>query len=226
MYLKNLYSNLCVLLVFGAPLWAQSDSVRQQRYTPDFKFVEGVYLNFDQLRNNDPLPKSRIITTIDYSDPEFFDRVLQQEKIFYYNQLGTREEFKTQSLWGYSRNGFVYINMKEGFFRITLIGSICHFVANHTTYSSSYSPYAMGVYSNPYYMGAQAVPSTEVRQYLFDFEDGRVLDYNDESLAILLMKDPPLHDEYVALSRKKRKQLRYLYLRKFNDKYPVYFPIH
>jgi hypothetical protein len=68
------------------------------------------------------------------------------------------------------------------------------------------------------------VPNTEIRQYLLDFSTGRVLDYTAESLEILLMQDSELHDEYTSLRKKKRKQQRFIYIRKFNEKHPLYFP--
>jgi hypothetical protein len=63
-----------------------------------------------------------------------------------------------------------------------------------------------------------------MRQYLLDFKTGNVLDYNEESVELLLMTDPVLHDEFSALSNKKKKQLKFLYIRKFNEKNPLYFP--
>ena len=42
-------------------------------YTHDFKFNEGIYMNFEQVRANDPIPKYKILTNADYHDPEFFD---------------------------------------------------------------------------------------------------------------------------------------------------------
>ena len=27
------------------------------KYTPDFRFTDGIYLNFDQVKNNRPIPK-------------------------------------------------------------------------------------------------------------------------------------------------------------------------
>jgi hypothetical protein len=44
-------------------------------------------------------------------------------------------------------------------------------------------------------------------------------------MEVLLMKDPELHDEYVQLSNKKKKQLKFLYLRKFNEENPLYIPV-
>ena len=63
-----------------------------------------------------------------------------------------------------------------------------------------------------------------MRQYLLDFETGKIFDYNDESIEVLLMKDPKLYDEYMALRNKKKKQLKFLYIRKFNERNPLYFP--
>lgn len=203
--------------------FCQVDSSNLIAYGPDFKFKEGFYLNFEQVKNNDPLPKSRVIATFDYSDPNFFERILEKDKIYYYDGIGNKKELKTKNIWGYSRNGFIYIRMEDGFFRITQVGMISHFVASHTVYTTNYnSPYYNYYYDS--YRSYNRYPDTEVRQYLFDFVNGRVLDYTDESLSILLMADPELHDEYASLSRKKRKQRRFIYIRKFNEKHPLYFP--
>ena len=214
-----------ILIAFSVSVAGQVDSSNLVKYTADFKFKEGFYLNFSQVKNNDPLPKSRIITTLDQSDPDFFESILANDKLYYFDGIGNKNELKTKSLWGYSRNGFIYIKMDDGFFRITLIGAICHFVASQTTYTNYYnSPYSSGYYYDPYRSYPNTYKNTEVRQYLFDFINGRVLDYNEESIAILLMADPELHDEYMSLSRKKRKQMRFVYIRKFNEKHKLYFP--
>jgi hypothetical protein len=64
-----------------------------------------------------------------------------------------------------------------------------------------------------------------MRQYILDFESGNLLEYEVKSLEILLMKDPELHDEYSQLRRKKKRQLKFLYLRKFNERNPLYIPV-
>jgi hypothetical protein len=63
-----------------------------------------------------------------------------------------------------------------------------------------------------------------MKQYLLDFKTGNILDYSEESVELLLMADPVLHDEFASLSKKKQKQLKFLYIRKFNEKNPLYFP--
>jgi hypothetical protein len=76
---------------------------------------------------------------------------------------------------------------------------------------------------DPYRMYPNSQPTTEMRQYLLDFKTGRVLDYNEESLEVIFMQDPELYDEYMALSNKKRKQLKFMYMRKYNQRNPLYF---
>jgi hypothetical protein len=174
------------------------------------------------VKSNSPIPKSRIISTIDYDDPDFFDKVLTKNKIFYFDNIGNKNELASGNIWGYSRNGGIFIKIEDGFYRITLIGSICHFVATHTTYSSAYSPY----YYNPYdpFMTSPANSNTEMKQYILDFATGRVLDYSLEGIEVLLMGDPGLHDEYMMLNKKKKKQMMFVYIRKFNERNPLYFP--
>ena len=220
----RLFNLIAIVTLISSIAYSQTDSSGLVEYTPDFKFKEGLYLNFNQVKTNSPLPKSRIISTYDYSDPDFFDKMLEKDKIYYYDQIGNRQELKTKDIWGYSRNGFIYIKMEDGYFRITLIGAICHFVASQTTYNNAYnSPYYYS-YSDIYHTYPSTYQTTEMRQYLLNFLTGTVLDYDENSLEAILMQDPELHDEYMALSKKKRKQMRFIYIRKFNERHPLYFP--
>ncbi len=212
------------------PLAGQQDTADMVKYSPDFKFNEGVFLNFDQVRQNRPVSKSRIVTSISYDDPDFFDRILESKRISFFNELGVKEEVAVKNIWGYSRNGVLYIGLNDGYYRITILGSICHFVANLTTYNPGYgNPYSYPYYGyynyyNPYGMSPGTYTSTEMRQYILDFKTGRVMEYSVESVEVLLMADPGLHDEFTALRNKKQKQLKFLYIRKFNERNPLYFP--
>lgn len=222
--MRNIYILLALYTIAG---FGQSDSTNMVLYTPEFKFKEGIFLSFDQVKHNNPIPKTRIISDTDYDDNSFFERVLSQKKVYYYNNIGNREDIKTENIWGYSRNGFLFIGVNNGYYRITMIGSICHFVSYYTyeTPNYNYPYYYDSYYRDPYRYSPYATTSTtEMRQYLFDFETGRIYDYNVESLEIIFMKDPEIHDEYVALSNKKKKQMKFLYMRKFNERNPLYFP--
>lgn len=217
---------IMLFLTIGMSLHSQNDSAHMIKYTPDFKFKEGVYVNFEQVRANNPIPKSRILTDVGYDDPYFFDRITENKRIFYYDNNGVKQEIPVSNIWGYSRNGVLYIGINDGFYRITIVGSICHFVANLTTYSSNYYSYPYYNYYdyNPYGINTTPRNTTEMRQYLIDFSTGRVMDYDISTVEVLLMKDPELHDEFMALRNKKKKQLKFLYIRKFNERNPLYFP--
>jgi hypothetical protein len=223
----------------------EPEKEKMVKYSPDFRFNDGIYLNFDQVKLNSPIPKAKLLTSVDYNDREFFKKILSSEKIFYYDNMGVRQDIARNTIWGYARNGVIYVQIQENFNRITFVGSICHFVADITTYDSRsyyspygyydpyYSPYGYSNYYNPYnsyyspYSSYNQPGSTrnELKQYLIDFESGKVLEFDIENTKLLLMKDNQLYEEYVQLSRKKQKELMFVYIRKFNEKNPLYIPV-
>lgn len=221
------------------------------KYTPDFRFRDGIYLNFEQVRQNNPIPKAKILTSTEYNDKDFFKKLLSSDKIYYYDSMGMRKEVEKNAIWGFARNGILYIQIQGNFNRITFVGSICHFVADITSYDNRYynspygyydpyySPYYSPYYAfNPYYYGSYYYPypyyspyrqnmtRNEMRQYLIDFESGNILEYDVSNTELLLMKDPELHQEYVQLPRKKKRELMFVYIRKFNERNPLYIPVN
>ena len=69
------------------------------------------------------------------------------------------------------------------------------------------------------------MPRTELKQYLIDFESGKTLEFDIDNTELLLMKDNQLYEEYVQLPHKKKNDLKFVYIRKFNDKNPLYIPV-
>jgi hypothetical protein len=65
----------------------------------------------------------------------------------------------------------------------------------------------------------------ELKQYLIEFESGKLLEFDVSNTELLLMKDDKLYEEYVQLSRKKKKELMFVYIRKFNENNPLYLPV-
>jgi hypothetical protein len=214
------------------------------KYTPDFRFNDGIYLNFDQVKLNKPIPKAKLLTSVDYNDREFFKKIFEGDKFYFYDELGMRQEVEKNNVWGYARNGVLNIQVQGNFNRVTFVGSICHFVADITSYDSRYnypygyydpyySPYSYGNYYSPY--GSYYSPyssyrqpnmsRTELKQYLIDFESGKILEFDIDNTELLLMKDNTLYEEFVQLSRKKKKELMFVYIRKFNEKNPLYIPV-
>ena len=230
-------------LLLSSNVVAQSDSLASNiiKYTPEFKFREGIYLNFDQVKSNRPIPKSRILTSADYKSNTFFDQITEEKTFTYFDDLGNSQEVEVDKIWGYCKNGILYIGIGGSFNRITIVGNICHFVANITSYSNrynnglygspygyspyGYSPYGYSPYGySPYGGYNQNYKTTELRQFLLNFETGKVVEYDSKNVEMMIMPDPELHDEYSRLRSKKKQQLRFMYIRKYNEKYPLYIP--
>lgn len=222
------------IFIFGTTVFSQPEQQDKVIYTHEFRFNEGIFLNFDQVIENDPIRKYKILTNADYHDPVFFDKVLSNEVIYYFDENSAREEISLENIWGYSRNGVLYIRLDENFIRVTIVGGICHFVGAVTTMDTRY----IDPYQNPYYnnynyynyynsyynpMRTTTYKRTEMKQFILDFETGKVMAYNVQNLQIALMRDPELYDEYIVLSSKNKKQLKFLYIRKFNERNPIYF---
>jgi hypothetical protein len=233
---------IIILALIPVPLAGQ-EKAGMVKYTPDFRFKDGIYLNFDQVKLNNPIPKAKLLTSMDYNDREFFKKLLESEKIYFYDGMGIRQEITTNTIWGYARNGVIYVQVQETFNRITFVGSICHFVADITTLDpryynspyggydpySYYSPYGYSNYYNPYSSfyspySRSNVTRNELKQYLIDFETGKTLEFNMESTELLIMKDAQLYEEYIQLPRKKKKELMFVYVRKYNERNPLYIP--
>jgi len=220
------------------------------KYTPDFRFNDGIYLDFEQVRTNNPIPKAKILTSTDYNDKDFFRNLMAGEKIYFFDALGVRQEVERTDVWGYSKNGILYIQIQGNFNRITFIGNICHFVANVTSYDNSYynspygyspyySPYGYSPYYNPYSYGSYYSPygaygypynqntaRNELVQYIIDFETGKIMEYDVENTELLLMKDSELYEEFMRLPSKQRKDLMFVYIRKYNERNPLFIPVN
>jgi hypothetical protein len=239
---------LISLIVSAAPVLPSYGQEKEGlvKYTPDFRFKDGIYLNFEQVKLNSPIPKAKLLTSVDYNDREFFKKIFEMDKIYFYDGMGIRQEVSKDAIWGYARNGVLNIQVQGNFNRITFVGSICHFVADITSYDNRYynspyggyydpyySPYGYGNYYNPYssYYSPYSpyrqsnMTRTELKQYLVDFESGKILEFDVENTELLLMKDNQLYEEYVQLPRKKRKELMFVYIRKFNEKNPLFIPV-
>lgn len=215
---------LSILIMLSA--FSQEVPEGMVKYTPDFRFQDGIYANFNMVKHNYPIPSSRIVTDVGLNDREFYEKITEEKWIIFYDDNGVQQELKSDNIWGYGRNGVLYVNLGNGFHRISFVGNICHFVATITTYNQGYyDPYYNQGYYNRYYRSPTSnYASTELRQYLIDFETGKLLDFEVASVEILLMKDPELYDEYVSLRRKKKKQFKFVYIRKYNELHPLYFP--
>lgn len=235
MYKNIKYLIIIVILALNgtfATVYAQNDSLQQKlvKYTPEFRFKDGIFVNFQQVRNNNPIPKMSIQTSLSYTDYQFFEKLLENTVITVFDNYGMPQELEVEKIWGYSQNGTLFINWNDTFNRIPVVGNLSHFVANVTVYHNNYqhyntNPYHMYNYHNSYMYPPPTSTTSELHQYILDFETGNVLEFNQDNLEMLLGRDPELLQQYNSLRKRKKKQLVFLYLRKYNERNPLFLPV-
>jgi hypothetical protein len=213
---------LCLIplyFCFSLSLCAQQKAVE---YTRDFEFKEGVYLSFINFKENNPIPRSKIIFRSNGDDKDFLKYVLDNSTLKYIDSTGKEQDVQTNSIWGYCSNGAVYIYHGTDFNRMVVIGSLCHFVATIAVRTAS-DPYGYGYNNgfgyNPY---PRYVYSTQ--QFILDFESGNILDFDVERMEEILQRDKGLYEQFELLKKKQKRDSIFLYLRKYNEKHPIYFP--
>jgi hypothetical protein len=206
-----------ILFSLVSRLYSQGDSVA---YSKDFILYEGLYLSYTDFRHNWPISKEKIITDIDKDQLDFYTKLIEGDKIEYIERDGNKANILADKVWGFCQNNVIYINSNRSFFRIPLFGAISFFLASVdiTVYSPSYNVFINGPPGNT------ATNAKEIRDYLMDFYTGKRVDYTLDNLEELLKRDDAIYKEFMALSRKKKKELATRFIRKYNEKHPVYFP--
>jgi hypothetical protein len=189
-------------------------------YSRDFRLYEGIYTSYQEFRYNWPIDKNKIVTNLPKDQLDFFSKLTESDIIEYKERDGSLAKVKTEKIWGYCQNNVIFINQDKNFFRIPVFGAISNFIGTVEvlSYSPGYDPFM----NTP--MNSTAHKTREIRQYLFDFYSGEVVQYSLEKLEEYLKRDEVLYKEFMLLSKKKKKEFAFKYMRLYNDKHPVYFP--
>jgi len=213
-------SPLLLLFFFFATLQLSAQKVVQ--YAAGFEFREGVYLSFDQFKNNSPVPKKNIVSKFNRDDSEFLPNILEAKTFSYKDENDSVHKINVADVWGYSSNGNVFIKVEDDFNRIAVLGSISHFLAAITVYNNMMN----GPFFDPYF-GPSPLPyaTQEMNEMILDFQTGRTTDFTQENLESILQRDHRLYDEFIALKKSQKRDLMFLYLRKYNEKHPIFFPV-
>jgi len=198
------------------------------QFSSNYKFKDGLYLNIDDVKNNDPVPLGRVVTDLNNYNKDFFDEMIIKEEIILYDENGVRASVPTKDIWGYAQNGRLYIMLGGKFQRIIIEGSISHFIASATTYVKTEYDTSMhyitteNLYrAHKYYMRRV---TTEGIVSLFDFESNTLTGYNEETLGRLLERDSILNSEYEPLRKREKKERMAEFIRRYNNIHPLLFP--
>lgn len=204
---------LLFLFLYCLPLIAasQADSVA---YSRDFEFREGYFLNFAQFKSNQPIPKSAVVSGYPKNQTDFITQMLNQKYITYTDAQGQEQKTETATLWGYCQNRTVCVNFNGEFNRINVIGALCHLTAIVSV--------PIG-YTDPMSINYGLNRVDELRQFVLDTHNDKIYDFNVKTMELLLQQyDMELFTEFMALKKGKKSDSIFIYLRKFNERHPLY----
>lgn len=207
--MRLLLASLLLLL----PILAKT----QDRLPPGdkrFAFQPGLYFTIEDYKANHANVKLEQLC--DKSGKRIFDLDINSGTI-YYLEGSEVKSFRGDHLFGYCYKNSYYVRLEYNqvsyFARLVVIGSLSHFVCEVKTHiSDPYSP-----------MNSRT--SYSLVQFILDYETGRIAPFSQDNFEYFLTKDQDLNLEYQALSKKKKRDLMFLYLRKYNEKHPITFPI-
>ena len=215
---------LIVLFFVLSPFFicAQKDSIQ---YTLDYKFEEGIYVNYIDFRMNRPVSKDLLVSNENKNQLDFIGKTIENSEYIIFSFGGRNFKVKTDSIWGFAQNNSVYINHDKKMFKIPVFGNISQLIVTEDV-SNQYRGSTSSVFYYNYGMTIGAGPNNvrEMKHMLFDFYSGKLIEFNLENVEEILKRDQKIHDEFMLLSRKKRKQKMSSFLRNFNQLHPVYFP--
>ena len=210
-----------ILLLISLSLFSQQDSTTLVKYDYSFSFNEGIYLDFESFKNNNPIGFERL--SYPPYGHEFFYGILDTARFIVYNgQYGEAISLPVYNIWGYCKNGKPYIYWADKFNLIPFVGQASHFITTvKVLYSNYYDPFYDPYSYNP---TARTYQSDELRQFIIDMKSGKIIDYNLKNVEQILKRDSQTYNEFMKLGKRKRAKQMFIYLRLFNERNPLYIP--
>jgi hypothetical protein len=174
------------------------------KYSPDFYFQEGIYLLFDDFKQNSPtIPKKHLYIASGQVVTEVFER---RQDMFTKNLKQQLE--KVENFWGYSRSGKPYVGMSK----ILILGELMYYIAQEPNYK--FDPNTQ----------TNVASGTVAVKYLMDLLTGESYPFTLENFESLIKRDHVVYDEFMTIKKKKREKKMVNFLKKYNDRNPVFFP--
>ena len=183
------------------------------------KFRDGVYTNIGMVKNNCPIPSTWIETDMEVKDRGFYKKITKNNEIVFFDDNGVRTTLDTKSIWGYSYDGDLHINVGSAFHKIDFVGRISHFFASKTTYYPN--PFVGGYSTMDFWSTLPFLMTAKHEEYLVDIVDNKVWEFDLDGLELVLKRDPQLWNEFVTLKNQEKEYLKYIFLNRYNKKYPL-----
>jgi len=193
------------------------DTIKLVEYTKNYIFKEGVFVTFEDVLKNSPINKSRIVCNLEKDSYDFYDLLINEKEVSILQDDGQFKKYDPSKFWGYAQNGKISIYWESKAVFVPIVGSISHFVGTVTVTDYPYTSDPFGYYSQPN-------QRQETVQFIIDFRNGTVFEFNDKNLEPILATDEELYKEWIDISKRKRKKLIFVYLQKYNERNPLLLP--
>ncbi len=188
------------------------------KYDKTYVFNDGIYLTFDEFRQNKPS-----ITDFKAVRKQFSGKISLEYQCFD-EKTNTLKTCVVTKCWGYVHNNNVYISqgISGHFYKLHIIGALLHYYA----FVSVWVPYDDYYYGYPYsyrFPTTRFGRRTESREFILEFSTGKRYDFNYRSFSsFLLERDKELYEE-LQKTKRKRKMI-YHFMLKYNERHTIYFP--
>lgn len=200
------------------------------KYSASYQFRDGFYIGRRAFLNNQPITIDKVLTTIPYTDPNIYDKILsvggfkavQPDSTFKYYAIG--------EVFGFVQNRVFYINLGQlGFVRLSNFGKISKISYGETP--PRIQP-AGGVGINSWGGASVGVGvqinggATQVTEYIFRIDGGPIVEFTPEMLLEMIKDDEIIFNKYVGLNKRFRMKEMYSTLQEYNRRNPLYLPIY
>ncbi len=185
----------------------------QSGVKPKDKLVnDGVYLSFDELRENAPSVKRPQLFRSMYDTVFTILQWSRTPSLYYLDKDNQKVSINRQTIVMLAENGTAYIQQNGVFHKATLFGPVIVFTEIY-----------------PKVNEPMAVVVTEVkaasRDRMLDTENETVMDYTLENFQKILKRDEELYNEFNAIkSIKQKRKMVYRYIEKYNSRNPFRKP--
>ncbi len=196
-------------------------------------FKEGIYLNFDQLKTNTPLPKEKIIL-YNADEVNSLRKAIGLTFINYKDENNVIHEIPSSSVWGFCENNAIYRVNDNTIYKIHFTGGSVGTCVPLGSISTVKRNVVNGLSEGVSYGIAGAAGGVVYRQneiekmkrkMIVDLEYGSMMQLNKYSLVDILERDADLLIEFVLLEEEEKDKHIFRLMEKYNSRHPFAFGV-
>lgn len=210
-----------LLLALSLGTCLAQDSIQ---YNADFEFYDGLYLSFGDFRNDNPIDFEQVVSFRKVDDPMFIDDLIKASTFRYRDGFGEVRELSTDHIWGFARRGkpFVVLNAQS---YMGIIGKKEYANSGKNEYARFVELGEISLLQVNMMVQSPVQFYNQTGQFLFSMKTGKAVHYTLNNFEELIKEDEQLYKEFAGItSSKEKKEKFFLFLKRYNQKHPIYFP--